>query len=60
LATGILFGRAARSLLFEIVPGQPFSLLVPSLALTAAFVVAFVPPAVRASRIDPAETLRSE
>jgi ABC-type antimicrobial peptide transport system permease subunit len=60
LAGGVAFGRVARSLLFEIVPGQPSSLLIPSFALTAVFAIAILPPAVRASRIDPAETLRSE
>jgi ABC-type antimicrobial peptide transport system permease subunit len=60
LAAGVVFGRAARSLLFDIVPGQPSSLLIPSFALAAAFIAAIVPPAARASRIDPAETLRSE
>ena len=60
LAAGVLFGRAARSLLFEIVPGQPASLVLPLVFLTAGVLVATLPPAVRASRIDPAATLRSE
>jgi ABC-type antimicrobial peptide transport system permease subunit len=60
LAAGVVFGRAARSLLFEIVPGQPASVVLPLLALTAAVLAAVLPPAFRASRIDPAATLRSE
>ena len=60
LAAGVVFGLAARSLLFEIVPGQPVSLLIPLAAVAAAVVFATLPPAVRASRIDPVSTLRSE
>lgn len=60
LVAGVIFGRASRSLLFEIVPGHATSLIGPSLALIAACLAALLPPAVRASRIDPAETLRTE
>jgi len=60
LAAGVVFGRAARSLLFEVSPGHPGSLAVSAFAIALAVVAAMLPPAARASRIDPAETLRSE
>jgi predicted permease len=60
LAAGVVFGRAARSLLFEIVPGQPTSVVMPLLVLTATVLAAMLPAALRASRIDPAASLRSE
>jgi putative ABC transport system permease protein len=49
LAAGVVFGRAARSLLFEIVPGQPKSVGLPLLTLTAAVLAAVLPPAFRVS-----------
>jgi len=51
----------ARSLLFEIVPGQPKSVGLPLLTLTAAVLAAVLPPAFRVSdRSDPVATLRSK
>jgi predicted permease len=60
LAAGIAFGRTTRSLLFETSPGEPASVLLPLLALGLVAVAAALPPAVRASRVDPAQTLRAE
>jgi predicted permease len=60
LAGGIACGRLMESLLFEIKPTDPGTLAAPLLILLAAALLAALPPAIRATRIDPAETLRSE
>ena len=57
---GLAFGRTVRTLLFEMEPSDPVAMLAPILALAAAAVAATVPPALRAVRIDPAQTLKSE
>jgi putative ABC transport system permease protein len=57
---GLAFSQTVRTLLFETQPTDPRTLLTPLLALAAAAGVAAVPPAVRAIRIDPAQTLKAE
>jgi predicted permease len=61
---GLLIGLASsgvfETLLFEVTPFDPSALATPLLALTAAVLLAALPPAMRAVRIDPAETLRIE
>jgi putative ABC transport system permease protein len=68
VAIGVLLGiagaaaatRLLRSLLFEVAPTDPVTLLtVPLLIVSAAATASFV-PALRASRVDPATVLRSE
>jgi predicted permease len=59
-AGGLGFSRTVRTLLFEMEPTDPAALLAPILALAAAAALAAVPPALRAVRIDPAQTLKSE
>jgi predicted permease len=60
LACGLGFGRLVESILFNVTAtdASAFALPLATLALTAA--LAALPPAIRAARIDPAQTLRSE
>jgi ABC-type antimicrobial peptide transport system permease subunit len=60
LAGGMACGRFVQSLLFEVKAGEASTLAAPLLTLLGAAVVAGLPPAIRAAKIDPAETLRSE
>ena len=60
LAAGIAFGRFVEALLFEVTPTDVASLAVPAAVLAIAAVLASLPAAVRAVRIDPAKTLRTE
>ena len=60
LAAALTFARVVRSLLFEVAPTDPASVLVPMLTLAAASAIAALPATLRAVRIDPAQTLRSE
>jgi putative ABC transport system permease protein len=60
LACGLGLARFVRTLLFEVTPYDPASLLVPLLVLASAAIAAAVPPALRASRVDPIEALRDE
>jgi ABC-type antimicrobial peptide transport system permease subunit len=60
VAGGLAFGRAVRALLFEMAPTDPIALMTPILALAGAAALAALPPAIRAVRIDPAETIKSE
>jgi len=60
MAGGIASGRFVASLLFEVKPSDPQAVAVPVLALIGAAFIAAGHPLLRAIRIDPAETLRSE
>jgi len=60
VAGGLAFGRAVRTLLFQIEPTDPVALIAPILALAGAAALAALQPARRAVRIDPAQTIRSE
>jgi ABC-type antimicrobial peptide transport system permease subunit len=60
LAGGFGFGRVIERLLFEVRAVDPFPLLMPLVTLAVAAVLAAVPPILRAVRIDPAQTLRTE
>lgn len=53
-------GRAISSLLFEVRAHDPAAFLIASLVLAAAAALASYLPAYRASRLDPADVLRSE
>lgn len=59
-ARGLMFGRSVEALLFQMEPTDPVALVVPILALAGAAGIAILAPAIRAVRIDPAQTLRSE
>jgi predicted permease len=58
LGGGLAFGRTVQTLLFGMGPNDPAALLVPLLGLATAAVVATIPPALRAIRIDPAQTIK--
>jgi predicted permease len=60
LAGGLAFGRLVQSILFEVTATDVFSVVAPLLTLAVVAALAALPPAVRAVRIDPAQTLRSE
>lgn len=58
LTAGVACGRFIESLLYEVKPGDAGMMAVPILTLLAAAAMAAIPPAIRATRIDPAQTLR--
>jgi putative ABC transport system permease protein len=60
VAGGLAFGRTVQSLLFQMAPTDPVAFAAPILALGSAAVLATLPPAIRAIRIDPAQTIKSE
>jgi len=60
LAGGVACGRLTESLLFEIHATSPEALTAPVLTLCVVALLAALFPALRAVRIDPAETLRCE
>jgi predicted permease len=60
LAGGIAFGRVIQTLLFQVTPADPLAVMTPLLILGAAAMLAALPPALRATRVDPARTLRTE
>jgi putative ABC transport system permease protein len=60
LAGGVACGRFVESLLFEVKATEPAMLAAPLIALLVAAILAALPPAIRAVRIDPAQTIRSE
>jgi len=60
LALGFASVRYIESLLYQVKPTDPQMLALPSLIILAAALVAALPPAIRAVRIDPAEILRTE
>jgi ABC-type antimicrobial peptide transport system permease subunit len=57
---GILFGRVLEGLLFHVSTTEVTTLAAPLIVLAAVAGAAALPPALRAARIDPASTLRSE
>ena len=57
---GVAFGRAVQTLLFQTGPSDPAALGTPIAALIAAALLAVLPPALRAARIDPAQTIRND
>jgi predicted lysophospholipase L1 biosynthesis ABC-type transport system permease subunit len=60
LAGGLGFGQLVQSVLFEVRATDVTSVVTPLLILSVAAACAALPPAVRAVRVDPARTLRSE
>ncbi len=57
---GVAGGRFLESLLFEVRMTDLSMVAIPVLTLLGAVVLAALPPAIRAARIDPAQTLRNE
>ena len=60
LAGGLAFGRLVESILFEVKATDAMSVATPLLDARRCRGLAALPPAVRAVRTDPAQTLRSE
>ena len=60
IALGMTLVRYIASLLYEVNSGDPLMLAPPLLAICAAALLAAAPAAIRAVRIDPALTLRTE
>jgi ABC-type antimicrobial peptide transport system permease subunit len=60
LGGGILFGRVLDGLLFRVSTTEVTALAAPLIVLAAVAGAAALPPALRAARIDPALSLRSE
>jgi putative ABC transport system permease protein len=60
IGAGISLTRVVRALLFQIESTDPSTLAAPLIALAAASVLAVLPPALRAVRTDPAQTIKTE
>ena len=60
LVAGLASGRLVKVLLFEVKPTDATMIASPLLVLAGAAVLAALPPAMRAARIDPAQTLRTD
>jgi ABC-type antimicrobial peptide transport system permease subunit len=60
LAGGMAAARVVESLLYEVKPTDWDAVAAPAAILLVAAIFAAAPPAIRAVRIDPARTLRSE
>jgi ABC-type antimicrobial peptide transport system permease subunit len=55
-----LLSRLIRTLLFGVRPGDPITIALMAAAIAAAAMTASLPPALRASRIDPVAALRED
>ena len=60
VGSAIGLSRLLTTLLFGVSPGDPVTIVGMALAIAAAAVLASLPPALRASRIDPVVALREE
>jgi putative ABC transport system permease protein len=60
VAMAIAVSRLLRTLLFGVRPGDPATIVAMACAIAAAAILASLPPALRASRIDPVVALREE
>jgi ABC-type antimicrobial peptide transport system permease subunit len=60
VAMAIALSRLLRTLLFGVRPGDPATIVAMACAIAVAAILASVPPALRASRIDPVVALREE
>lgn len=58
-AGALLAGRMLRSLLFNVSPTDPFTLIAVVIAMAAVATLACLVPALRATRLDPIRTLKS-
>jgi predicted permease len=60
LGTALLIGAPIRDLLFKVSPRDPIVLASASLGMLAVVVAASLAPAIRASRLNPVESLRAD
>jgi ABC-type lipoprotein release transport system permease subunit len=60
LAASLALGRGLETLLSEIEPGDPLTLVAVPLLLAVVAALACVMPTIRAVRVDPARSLRAE
>jgi predicted permease len=60
LAGGLAVGRVMRSLLFQVTPNDPITLIATLAALAAVGLAATLGPSLRAARLDPLSALRTE
>ncbi len=60
LGLGVAAERYVGTLLYGVKVTDPAMLALPAVTILAAALLAAVPPAIRAVRIDPARTLRTE
>ncbi len=60
LALGFAVARYVQSLLYQVKPTDLAMLAAPTVTIFAAAILAALPPVLRAVKIDPAQTLRSE
>jgi ABC-type antimicrobial peptide transport system permease subunit len=56
----LLSGHAIARVLFQVSPADPLSTTLAGVALFAAAIIACLPPAIRAMRVQPSEGLRQE
>ena len=56
----LVMARALESMLYDVAPYDPMTLVVVTVILGATTLVASLGPARRASRVDPMQTLRNE
>jgi ABC-type antimicrobial peptide transport system permease subunit len=60
LGLGLALGRLMRSILFQVSPTDPVTLLGVTGVLAAVAIASTIGPALRAARVDPLSALRSE
>jgi ABC-type antimicrobial peptide transport system permease subunit len=60
LVSGLTLGTMMRSILFQVAPTDPTTIIATLLALGAVGVAATLGPALRAARLDPLQALRAE
>jgi ABC-type antimicrobial peptide transport system permease subunit len=60
LAGGFGLGHYVTSLLYEVKPGNSATIVLPLLGLMLGCLLATLPPALRAMRVDPVVALRQE
>jgi putative ABC transport system permease protein len=60
LGAGLMMGRVMRSILFQVSPNDPLTLLVTAGSLALVGAIATLAPALRAARLDPLLALRAD
>jgi ABC-type antimicrobial peptide transport system permease subunit len=60
IAVGVAAGRLIEAFLYEVKPIGLETIAAPILTLAIIALIASIPPALRAARVDPSQTLRGE